>query len=122
MYCFSNSFISPAFVSYHFSVQKNFYFPFLSSAPLFLYYCGRTDFLIHYVITHNYYYSFRCSNGSNMTSGNIPSSQFLYPSTYPYHSLNTSLLPGTRCPKISLNLCCLRPGIALFLTSHGINF
>ena len=43
------------------------------------------DFLIHCVITHNCY-SFRCSYGPNMTSGNIPSSQSLCPWTYVCHS------------------------------------
>ena len=74
----SNSIIFPTFVSYPFSAQKNFYFLFLFSASLFLLYCGLMDFLIHCVITHNCYY-FWCSNGPNITSENIPSSQSLCP-------------------------------------------
>ena len=84
----SNSIIFHALVSYRFSAQKNFYFLFLFSASLFLFYCGLMDFLIHGVITHNFYY-FRCTNGPNMTSGNSPLS-------WPLSFLSPSLLSGMR--------------------------
>lgn len=119
----NNGCIAPLFQFYHFSCLYKLSFfcteqlPFpvsLSSASLFLYDCRLMDFLIQCVIIHHYYYSFECSDGPNMAKGNILSSQFLCPLTYPYHSLNTSLLPGPRCPKFILNLCCLRPRINYF--------
>ena len=71
-----------------------------STVSLFLYYCRLINVLIQCVITHNYY-CFRCWGGSNMASGTSIQSQFLYPLTCPYHSLNILLLSGRDVPRSS---------------------